>query len=276
MCRRRPLTEMTNDLVVRVGPSRRVLLAALLAAPTAAVAGAVWTTLPLADGRRLYRAGPARGRTAFVFFPGANCDARRYGWLSAMASARVSVYLLAPAPQPRFTLCGTADVLAALDAVRPHHRRLLAGGHSAGAAALLDSLDPASAITPRKDQPQGYTPPQDVTGLVVMGCSLQPQMLEMVLPGRSEDQPLSRPNDAPMLFLSGDHDRVATPELMRKTRERFRSPAELVVIAGGGHYGWVEGREPADRLDFDQPGTMAPSEQQRITIATLSTWAGWR
>jgi pimeloyl-ACP methyl ester carboxylesterase len=259
--------------------SWRAALAGLTALPTLAHAGTDgWTALALSGGG-LLRKGPEQSDKAFVFFPGANCAAKRYGWLAGLATASVTVYLFDPAPPSpgAATFPKIADVVAALDVVRPRHKLLLGGGHSAGAAAMLDSLDPISAqASPRDHMPADYRPPQDVAGVAVMGCTLQPRTLNMVMTYRSEDRPLTRPHDAPLLFLAGDHDLVAPPALIEKTRARFAPPTQLTILAGATHYGWLMGHGDKDHDEFNAPGGVSKETQQAMSLARLAPWIAER
>jgi hypothetical protein len=258
--------------------ARRSVLAALAGAPAAvllaaAAPAASWTTIPVGARGSLLRQGSERCRTAYVFFPGANCTAARYAWLGALAGPDVAVYLFDPVAGGAFTITTVTDVLAALDQVRPHHTVLLGGGHSAGASAILDALDPVSArASPRDHLPEDYIPPQDVAGVAVMGCSLQAHVLTMVMSYRSEDRPLTRPHHAPLLFLAGDHDLIATPALTAKTCARFHPPAALTVLPGATHYGWTLGDAPTDRAAYNAPGGVAKDVQQAMTLARLGDW----
>lgn len=223
----------------------------------------VWRGVTL----RTRRPGVAPWAT-LVFLPGAACRADRYEWLGDLAETGVGVIIVdAPAG------AGLADMTNALERARRESGKLFCAGHSAGAALVLDALDPASGrANPRMQFPDGYSPPADIAGIAVLGSSLQPRFLSFTLPYRSEDSVLSRPGDAPLLFLSGDHDAVAPPASMERTRLRYRTPSVLVELGGGTHYGFTEGSQPTDNPAADLAGAPDTSRQRANALSYIENW----
>lgn len=226
-------------------------------------------TMEAGDGAYQLRAWrAARPRSALIVMPGGACRAARYDWLGVLAGKGCSVLIVDAAPGatiPQF--------LAVLETARRAAPRVFATGHSAGAALILDTLDPgAGRASARNVYPPEFEPPDLLSGVAVMGCSLQPKTLNMVLPHRSESRLLARPGDTPLLFVAGDHDQIAPPVLMARTRQRYAPPTALVVLAGGTHYGFAEGADATDNPAFDQPDGADTAGQRARTVAYLADW----
>lgn len=194
--------------------------------------------------------------------PGKDCRASRYDWLGALADAGICVGIVDAAPTGEAPLARAteADLVRALRYMSREASHLFAAGHSLGAATILDALE------------AGTLRDNALAGAAVLGCSLQPQTLRMTFAHRSEDLPLHRPAGMPLLFLSGDHDRVAPPELMDKTRRRYAPPTQMVILRGATHYGWADRPAPTDKAAFDAPGDIDLADQRVRTLAYLSSW----
>jgi pimeloyl-ACP methyl ester carboxylesterase len=228
-----------------------------------------------ADGSftfRVFRAG--RAKAALLVMPGGNCRPERYDWLGVLAASGVTV-LIADArpskgpPPPIVPMVSNPQFLAAIAIARRHAPKVYAAGHSAGASLILDALDPPSNT--RAVYPPGYEPPRGLSGVAVMGCSLQTHTLNIVMAYRSDTRLLARPDDIPLLFLSGDHDAIAPPALMEATLARYAPPTTQVVLTGATHYGYAEGHDASDNPMFDAPGGDIATQRQRAA-AYIGAW----
>ncbi len=227
------------------------------------------------DGTFRLRAHRApRAKAALLFMPGGNCRPERYDWLAALNNSGVTVLILdtrpatGPAP-PMVPMANTTQLVSAIAIARKHAPVVYASGHSAGAALILESLDPPANT--RAVYPPGYEPPQGLAGVAVMGCSLQTRALNIVMAYRSETRLLTRPGDMPLLFLSGDHDAIAPPSPMEKTCARYAAPTAMIVLKGATHYGFAEGVDPGDNAAFNAPGADTTTQKQR-TAAYIAAW----
>ncbi len=221
---------------------------------------------------RVFRA--AHAKAALLVMPGGNCRPERYDWLGVLAASGVTV-LIADArpregPRPAFVqMVSNTQFVTAIGIAGKHAPKVYATGHSAGASLILDSLDPPSNT--RAVYPPGYEAPRGLSGVAVMGCSLQTHTLNMVMAYRSDTRLLSRPDDIPLLFLSGERDAIAPPTLMETTRARYAPPTTLVVLKGGTHYGFAEGHDASDNPMFDAPGGDIATQRQRAA-AYIGAW----
>jgi hypothetical protein len=145
-------------------------------------------------------------------------------------------------------------------------------GHSAGAAAILDALDPPS--NPAACLPPSFALLAPIETVTALGCTLQPRALHMALPHRSEDQPLDCPLSIRLLFVAGEQDLLATPDLVRQTAVRYRRPASSFVLPNATHYGWAGPREQGDDPRFDGDTALDTSSQRRATLALIQTFVG--
>lgn len=209
------------------------------------------------------RVGRARKPEAcLVFMPGRDCRASRYDWLGALADQGICVGIVdaAPGGGVPITNATQGDLLRAVDQMAIDASRIFAAGHSLGAVTILDALE------------VGALRYNAVAGAAVLGCSLQPRTLRMTFAHRTEAGPLHRQPGLPLLFLSGDHDRVASPELMEATRRRYAPPTQMVLMRNATHYGWADKPASTDRAAFDAPGDVDLADQRVRTLAYLAAW----
>jgi len=269
-----------------------VALALALAVPAAAhtqpvAYDAVPIDRPDAQGVLWIKTPPAAPRGVVVVLPGAQMTADRYTWLSeglaadgyavVIAEAALEWRALPAAPDKTFPAryLMIPHALAALDAARARwpaaaRANLIAIGHSLGGGIILDMLDPAEAArNPNTRAPAGFAGVDDIAKAVVLGASLQATGSAFTLPYRSDTRALHRPARTKILMIAGEHDGMATPELMRKTAARYTPPLEVRVIAGANHLGWSAGRGPMDRPDLDKPATITDDEQNRRTLEAI-------
>lgn len=243
---------------------RRTLL---LAAMASGVTGAA-----MADSRSVVISGLGEvlvhvadnPRAVLAFLPGFGCEARRYDWLAPLAATGVTVVI----PE-----LASIDGLAGMQRLFDHLRTLgvpyYLAGHSAGGALVLDALEADPQRNVRLVRPTGYAPPSDVAGVAVMGCSLQPQMLDFTLPHRQDGTPLTRPNNIPLLFISGTHDAIAKPDLVGRTAARYAGPVTHVTLQGADHYGFASGTYPSDNPAADLDGAGEGKVQRDATLGLL-------
>ncbi len=248
---------------------RRKLLVAALGAGMAgtAKADARLITIEGIGTARLHTAPAARAVLAMV--PGFGCAARRYDWLSGLNARGVTVVIPELAD-----IDGLKGMQSLFGHLRSYGLPIYLAGHSAGGSLSLDALETDPARNNRLTRPEGYRPPQDIEGVIVMGASLQPQLLTMVLPYRQEDTPLSRPERTRVMFISGTHDTIATPDRVDKTIARYTVPSEHVVLQGANHYGFVEGHEPTDNAASGLEGAIDGHLQRRATLNHLTRFLG--
>lgn len=216
---------------------------------------------------RLHAAPAARAVLAMV--PGFGCAARRYDWLSALNAHGVTVVIPELAD-----IDGLTGMQALFRHLRSYGLPIYLAGHSAGGSMSLDALESDPARNDRITRPEGYDPPQDVQGVIVMGASLQPQLLTMLLPYRQEDTPLTRPERTRVMFISGTHDTIATPERVNKTIARYAVPSEHVVLQGANHYGFVDGHEPTDNAASGLEGAIDGRLQRQAVLEYLARFIG--
>lgn len=231
----------------------------------------------------------AHPRALAIILPGANCAADRYGWLVSGLTAEgiCCAVPLVRAEQIQLPSSGTscgqegkpqvrsmqlvslADMLSAIAVLQARWPGLplIAAGHSLGGSVILEALDPNEAAhNPRTCMPLGFAGLQGLRLGLVLGASLQPWLGTMELPYRSEDRPLACPSGTRLQFIAAQNDRLATPQAMARTAARYAQPPTLEVIAGGNHWGWVEGHEPGDGNALDGIASISGEEQQRATL----------
>ena len=187
-----------------------------------------------------------------VFFHGGSWrigDKAGYGFVGdAFASAGIAVaipnYRLYPEVTfPEFVQDGAAAVACALGQILP--RRLFIAGHSAGAhiAALLHLdrryLDEVGVAQGTVSGAIGLSGPNDF-------LPLRKARYRRVFPEatRAASQPIAFAdgNAAPMLLLSGDHDRTVSPGNARRLAAAIVAnggEATVKVYSGVGHLGTV-------------------------------------
>jgi alpha-beta hydrolase superfamily lysophospholipase len=247
------------------------------------------TNIALSDrhGRPLALAlhDPRRApRAAVVVMPGAQATAERYAWLGeglAAAGCRVAV---AEAPEvhrttpfspdhPQPTRLITIDhlvrTLAYIGPAAATAVPVIAVGHSLGGTVILEALDADEARrNPQADFADASVPVDGLAGAVILGASLQPDVMGMVVRHRSATAPLTKPAHTALLFLSGECDAMIPPAAMAATARRYGA-ARHEVMAGANHLGWMAGRGPFDRPDLDGKATIPPERQRSLTITRI-------
>jgi hypothetical protein len=213
----------------------------------------------------------AQASAALLVVPGGRCRADRYQWLGSLAAAGVRPYILDGLISTPSVDAHPSDaigqVAAALAQIGQSGLPVHAVGHSAGAAALLDMLDPPS--NPAAQLAADFRPAHYPASITIVGCSLQPRTLGMHLPHRREHGPLERPAWLPLLFLAGVQDAIAPPDLVERTVARFVPPAALIAMQEATHYGWAGPREVGDNPAFDTDMAMDTAGQRHRTLAYL-------
>ncbi len=119
-------------------------------------------------------------------------------------------------PSPRAELLATVRSALARARQLSDGLPLLAGGKSMGGR--MTSLTAAEA------------PPEQVRGLLFLGFPLH----AAGRPGRERAAHLAE-IELPMLFVQGDRDKLAAPELLRPVLSGLGERAELTVVEGGDH-----------------------------------------
>ncbi|MDX2142539.1 MAG: hypothetical protein SFV19_04230 [Rhodospirillaceae bacterium] len=209
--------------------------------------------------------------------------ADRYTWLSEAAVARgYAAVIVEPALEWLTFPAGSSNLvparyvtlphaLAALDYARAKwpgaRKNIVAVGHSLGAAIVLELLDPQEAKrNPNNRSPSDFAGVDDLAAAIIIGTSLQAKGGSFELPYRSEDRSLHSPASTRLLFIAGENDGMATPQLMGKTAARYARPPRLEVVPGANHLNWSYGRGPMDRPDLDRPATISADQQIARTL----------
>lgn len=243
---------------------RRTLLIAAMGAGMAGRASAAERTIVIPGiGQARYHPAPMP-RAVLAVVPGFGCAARRYDWMAGLNRQGVTVVIPELAD-----IGGLIGMQALFDHLRTYGVPIHLAGHSAGGSMILDALEGDPLRNERIARPEGYTPPQDIESVVVMGASLQPQLLTLILPYRQEDTPLTRPSRTRVMFISGTHDTIATPERVDRTIARYGLPSEHVVLQGANHYGFVEGHEPTDNAASGLDGAIDGALQRQAVLEHL-------
>ena len=225
-----------------------------------------------------------------IILPGANCAVTRYRWLAdPLAAEGATVFIPDPPllehPSP---LDPTVKVEAAYVTIDQMIKTLampwkntrtderaddendaltFAIGHSLGGSILLEYFDPAQAMAdPRSGVGAGYKPPVPLHGAVILGASMQADVMGVTIPWRQNDTPLDKPDGLPVLFIAGENDGMATPDKVSATVGRYTAPTAMIVQKGANHFGWTEGEGALDRRDMDGPATLPPEKQKAGTI----------
>lgn len=242
---------------------------------------------PEARGLLWLKQPRASARGVVVVLPGSQMTGDRYTWLADHLAARgFAVVLVEASLEWEKSRNGDGSVVPARNATMPHALAALAEarrrwpeaartqltliGHSLGGGVLLDMLDPAEALrSGRTGAAPGFRGVTGIHSAVVLGASLQASLGWVTLAGRSDSGALQRPAGTRLLLIAGEHDRMASPALMRLTASRYRVPPVLKVIDGANHLGWSTGRGAMDRPDLDGRATIPIDEQIRRTLIEI-------
>ena len=208
-----------------------------------------------------------------ILVPGGGCEADRYDWLSVLVDKRINLFIAGGAiTSVESTIFDRLNALSsALEGVAELGLPITIVGHSAGAALVLDALDPTS--NKLLNELADFKLPVLPNAVVILGCTLQSKVMNMNLRHRYERRELSRPDDVDMLFIAGQMDALATPNLVGKTCERFRNPPDMIVMAAATHYGWAGGPTPSDNPQFDLAGPADVIGQCERTVIYLGAMA---
>ncbi len=223
-----------------------------------------------------------------VILPGANCDAKRYRWLAEPLAAEGATVLVPDPPQlehPSPTDPATKNN-AAYVTIDQMIKALampwdsdngegitFVVGHSLGGSILMEYLDPAQAMSdPRSGAGAGYVPPVTIAGGVVVGATLQADIMGTTIPWRQNDTALAKPPGLPLLFVAGDSDGIATPENVAATVARYKAPTAMVVQNGANHFGWAEGEGELDLKALDGKAALSPADQKAATIRLIAAF----
>lgn len=239
-----------------------------------------------------------RRKLRVLIMPGANCAAERYRWLAGpLAEAGATVLVPDPPlvehPSPfdpsvslKAAYVTVDQMVRTLNLARSdeengqaQHAPTFAIGHSLGGTVILEYFDPEQAVAnPRSGVGAGYRPPLPLNGAVIVGATLQADVMGTTLPWRNNDTPLTKPAGFPVLFLAGENDNLAPPHKVSATAARYEPPTALVVQQGANHFGWTDGKGALDRHDLDGKASLAPEAQKaatlRLTEAFLSAVDG--
>ncbi len=146
-------------------------------------------------------------------------------------------------------------------------------GHSLGGTILLEYFDPAQAMAdPKSGVGAGYTPPVALHGAVILGATMQADVMGITIPWRQNDTPLTKPDGFPLLFIAGEADGMATLDKVSATLARYTAPTAMVVQQGANHFGWTEGEGALDRRDLDGKATLPPETQKAGVIRFIAAF----
>lgn len=216
----------------------------------------------------------ASASAALLVMPGGRCAARRYDWLAPLTAHGIIMCILDGALSVPVEQDGPSPAIlqlaAALDVMAAWQVSVHGLGHSAGAAALLDALDPGANAAAKL--PHDFALPIALASVTSLGCSLQPRTLDWVLPHRSEDRPLRHPEGTRLLFLTGEEDAVAPSALVGRTCARFTPPAPMIVMRQATHYGWAGPREEGDFAQSDADPALCTTDQRARTLTYLAAF----
>ena len=227
-----------------------------------------------------------RRKVRVLIMPGANCAAERYRWLAGpLAEAGATVLVPDPPlvehPSPFDPSVSVKAAYVTVDQMvrtlalpwsgeengQAQHEPTFAFGHSLGGTVILEYFDPEQAVAnPRSGVGEGYRPPLPLNGAVIVGATLQADVMGMTLPWRDNDTPLAKPEGFPVLFVAGENDKLAPPHKVSATVARYAPPTALVVQEGANHFGWTEGEGALDRHDLDGVASLAPEVQKAATL----------
>ncbi len=227
-----------------------------------------------------------------LILPGANCAAKRYRWLADPLAAEGATVLIPdppmlehPAPDDptvkREAAYVTIDQMIKTLAIPWSDNRsdetasglTFAIGHSLGGSIVLEYMDPAQAMAdPRSGVGAGYKPPVDLHGAVILGATLQADVMSTTIPWRQNEGALSKPKGFPVMFLAGDADGIAPPEKVSKTVARYTAPTAFVVQQGANHFGWTDGDGELDLNEMDGGASLSPEDQKTGTIRLVAAF----
>lgn len=242
--------------------------------------------VPPKDRRRAVR---------IVILPGANCNARRYRWLAEPLAGEGATVFIPDAPilehptpddptvrreaayitidQMIKTLAMPWDDDGAQGGAKGGNSLTFVIGHSLGGSILLEYLDPAQAMAdPRSGVGAGYTPPVEIDGGVVLGATLQADVMGTTIPWRQNDSALNKPAKLPILFVAGEADGLASPNKVQSTVGRYQPPTAFVMQKGANHFGWVEGQGELDMTNLDGKADLAPAAQKDGAIRLIAAF----
>lgn len=234
---------------------------------------------------------PPEGRNRAVrilILPGANCNARRYRWLADPLAREGATVFVPDAPVLEHPLPNdpttrreaayiTIDQMIKTLAM-PWNNEEEGGltfviGHSLGGSILMEYLDPAQAMAdPRSGVGAGYKPPVEIDGGVVLGATMQADVMGTKIPWRQNDTALSKPDKLPILFIAGETDGLATPNKVQSTVARYQPPTAFVMQKGANHFGWVEGQGELDMTNLDGKAELDPAVQKDGAIRLIAAF----
>ncbi len=240
---------------------------------------------------RVLQFSPRSGRrraVSILILPGANCEAKRYRWLAEpLAAEGATVFVLDPPqldhpsptnptvkkPASYVTIDQMIKALAMPWSDESGEGMTFVIGHSLGGSILLEYLDPAQAMSnPRSGVGAGYAPPIEIQGGVVIGATLQADVMGTILPWRQNDTALTKPAKLPILFFSGEFDGIASPEKVSATVARYQPPTAMVVQAGANHFGWTDGQGVLDLRTLDGKASLNPDVQKEGTLRLIASF----
>lgn len=242
---------------------------------------------------------PPEGRSRAVrvlILPGANCSAKRYRWLAEpLAHEGASVFIPDPPvlahPTPDDPTIKRDASYVSIDQMikalampwsngRPDQEAsdgdgglIFVIGHSLGGSIFMEYLDPAQAMAdPRSGVGAGYKPPVEVHGGVVLGATMQADVMGATIPWRQNDTPLRKPDTLPILFIAGEADGLATPNKVMSTVSRYQAPTAFVMQKGANHFGWVDGHGDKDMVNLDGSATIDPVTQKEGVMRLIAAF----
>lgn len=234
---------------------------------------------------------PPKGRNRAVrilILPGANCNARRYRWLAEPLAGEGATVFVPDAPVLDHPIPNDPTVRreAAYITIDQMIKTLAMPwddddgngltfviGHSLGGSILMEYLDPAQAMAdPRSGVGAGYKPPVEIDGGVVLGATMQADVMGTNIPWRQNDSALNKPAKFPLLFVAGEADGLATPNKVQSTVGRYQPPTAFVMQKGANHFGWVEGHGDLDMTNIDGKADLAPAAQKDGAIRLIAAF----
>lgn len=233
-----------------------------------------------------------RRAVRILILPGANCNARRYRWLAEPLAREGAAVFVPDAPvlehptpndptvrreAAYITIDQMIKTLAmpweGEDKAQDEKSLTFVIGHSLGGSILLEYLDPAQAMAdPRSGVGAGYTPPVEIDGGVVLGATLQADVMGTTIPWRQNDSALHKPVGLLILFIAGEADGLASPNKVQSTVGRYQPPTAFVMQKGANHFGWVEGQGELDMTNLDGKADLQPAAQKDGAIRLIAAF----